>query len=217
MTMNPRNGHVLRVADGAWALDLTCRRSIVAPIRADLTAAPITLVDSIVDGLGRAIDPCGAITSTPALRPAVDRVTRFRPAVRADGVTFVGRVHAEAVDAVDSLFADGLDVVQQQDGCLRHCYVGAKEAPAAPHPTEYRCLDDPPPVFVSRSFEAGGYYALDLGHDHALLTAASDGGEVGAYHHARRATRLLRLRDRIHEFVPLGLRPGLALAPWEEA
>ena len=216
MTMNPARGKTLLVEDGAWALELSARRSILAPIRADLTAAPITLVDCIVDGLGRRLDPCGAVTQQAALRAAVQRRTRFGPSIRADGVTFVGRVQAEAVDAVDSIFADGLEVVQQQEGCLRHSFVGAPEKPQAPHPAEYRCLSAPKPMFVSESFEAGGYYALELAQDHPLLSAASDGGEVGAYHHAHRATRLRRLRDRIHEFVPLGLRAGLALAPWEE-
>jgi len=43
-----------------------------------------------------------------------------------------------------------------------------------------------------------------------------DRGEVGAANHLRRGARLQRLRQRLHEFVPLGLRAGLALAPWEE-
>ena len=30
----------------------------------------------------------------------------------------------ESVDAVDCLFLDGVEVVQQQEGCLRHCYLG---------------------------------------------------------------------------------------------
>ena len=71
--------------------------------------------------------------------------------------------------------------------------------------------------FAARhGFEAAGYYTLALEPDHPLLSAASNGGEVGAYHHARRAARLARLRRRIHEFVPLGVKPSLALAPWEE-
>jgi hypothetical protein len=216
LTMNPAGGRTLEVEDGAWALDLSARRSILAPIRADLAAAPIRLVDCIVDGRGRALDPCGSGGTAPTQRDAVARLTRFGPVIAADGVTFVGRVRAEAIDAADSLFVDGLEVVQQQEGCLRHCYVGPKEAPTAPHPAEYRCVSEPLPKFVSESLEAGGYYALDLAKEQPLLTAASDGGEIGVYHHARRATRLRRLRDRIHEFVPLGLRPGIALAPWEE-
>ena len=69
---------------------------------------------------------------------------------------------------------------------------------------------------MSIGFEAAGYYALDLDSGHPLLEAASDGGEVGAQHHLHRAARLQRLRRRVHEFVPLGVRPGLSLAPWEE-
>ena len=83
-------------------------------------------------------------------------------------------------------------------------------------PMTYRCGPFPTPDFVSIGFEAAGYYTLALEPDHPLLSAASNGGEVGAYHHARRAARLARLRRRIHEFVPLGVKPSLALAPWEE-
>ena len=141
---------------------------------------------------------------------------RFDPALQASGTTFAGAVRLESVDAADCLFLDGVEVVQQQEGCLRHCYLGPDlTTPPAP-PLTYRCGPFPPPTFASVGFEAAGYYALELEPDHPLLSAASDGGEVGAYHHARRAARVERLRRRIHEFVPLGLRPGLDLAPWEE-
>jgi hypothetical protein len=125
-------------------------------------------------------------------------------------------VRLEAVNALDCLFLDGLEVVQVQSGCLRHCYLGPALASPPRHPPAYRCGPFPRPTFASIGFEAAGYYALALEPDHPLLSAASDGGEVGAYHHARRAARLATLRRRVHEFVPLGLRPGLALAPWEE-
>jgi hypothetical protein len=80
----------------------------------------------------------------------------------------------------------------------------------------YRCGPFAPPTFVSEGFEAAGYYALALDPPQPLLDAASDGGEVGAYHHVRRAARLRRLRQRVDEFVPLGLRSAVAVAPWEE-
>lgn len=216
VTMNPARGATLWVDDGAWALALEARRSILAPIRADLAAAPIRLVDCIVDGLGRRLAPCGPPPATPTLRPAVDRKDRFAPGVSADGVTFVGRVLSETVSAADSVFVHGVEAVRVQDGCLRCCYVGPDETDPK-HPVRYRCLTAPAPAFVSDAFEAGGYYALDLELPQPLLSAAGDGGEAGAYHHARRAAGLARLRERIHEFVPLGLRGRVEMAPWEEA
>jgi hypothetical protein len=142
--------------------------------------------------------------------------TRFAPALIARGATFVGPVHTESLDAADCLFVDGVEAVQQQEGCLRHCFLGPDLSTPPSRPAAYRCGPFPPPTFASVGFEAAGYYALDLEREQPLVTAASDGGEVGATNHLRRGARLERLRRRAHEFVPLGLRAGIALAPWEE-
>ena len=127
ITMNAVAKRSLIVHEDAWLLALDARRCILGPIRADLGAAAISLTDCIVDGLGRALAVCGT-PSSPTLAPAVARKNRFAPALRAEGTTFVGRVDAEAVDAVDCLFAHGLSVLRTQEGCLRHCYVGPPEA-----------------------------------------------------------------------------------------
>ena len=214
LTMNPADGGTLRIEDGAWVLSLTASRCLLGPIRAELGARPLTLTDCVVDGRGARLRVCGDDPGGTQ-SPAVARRTRFDPAIAADGVTFAGRVRAETIDAVDCVFVDGLEVVQQQEGCLRHCYV-ARGNGASTHPTTYRCLGSPAPTFASVGFEAAGYYALDHDPGHPLLAAASDGGEIGAYHHLRRASRLQRLEARLHEFVPLGIRPRLELAPWEE-
>ena len=215
LTMDPVAGASLLVEPGAWALELEVRRCILGAIRADLGAFPVTLRDSIVDGRGAPLRVCGP-PAAGIVRDAVARQTAHDPALRADGVTFIGAVRAEAADAVDCLFSDGIGVVQQQEGCLRHCHLGPELSSPPSRPPIYRCGPFPPPTFASTGFEAAGYYALDLEPEHPLLGAASDGGEVGAYHHLRRAARIGRLRQRIHEFVPLGVRPGVALAPWEE-
>jgi hypothetical protein len=213
LTMNPVAGRRVLVSPDAWALSLSARRCLLGPIRADLAARSIRLTDCVVDGRGLGLAGCGDPAPGGAATAALAARERFAPGLVADGVTFAGRVTAETADAVDCVFADGVEVVRGGEGCLRHCYLGAEDLP---HPTTYRCLTEPAPRFVSERFEAGGYYALDLETDQPLLTAASDGGEVGAYHHARRAAGLNRLRRRIHEFVPLGLRAEVEMAPWEE-
>jgi hypothetical protein len=146
----------------------------------------------------------------------VAAASRFGPALEAGGVTFAGAVRVESADAQDCVFADGVEVVQQQEGCLRHCYLGPGLSAPPRHPVTYRCGPYDPPTFVSERFESAGYYALALDPVQPLLAAASDGGEVGAYHHVRRAARLRRLRHRVDDFVPLGLRSAVAVAPWEE-
>ena len=215
LTMDAAGGTSLLVEAGAWGLSLAARRCILGAIRADLGAFPIDLSDCIVDGHGAALRVCGG-SPGGSPRDAVARRTTLDPALDADGVTFAGPVRVESADAVDCLFADGIEVVQQQEGCLRHCYLGPDLSTPPSHPATYRCGPFPAPTFASIGFEAAGYYAIELEPEHPLLSAGSDGGEVGAYHHLRRAARIERLRRRIHEFVPLGLRPGVALAPWEE-
>jgi hypothetical protein len=214
VTMDPTAGATVELAPDAWGTELTARRSILGPIRAELSGRPLLLQDSIVDGLGARLRTCGDPPGG-TIRDAVAAQVRFAPALVCSGVTFVGPVHTESIDAGDCLFVDGVDAVQQQEGCLRHCYLGPDD-PTPPLPPHYRCGPFPPPIFASTGFEAAGYYALDLDRPQPLLSAASDGGEVGAYNHLRRGARIDRLRQRVHEFVPLGLRPGLALAPWEE-
>jgi hypothetical protein len=215
MTMDAASGRAVRLDPQAWGTAFSVRRSILGAIRAELGARPLTIADAIVDGLGASLQPCGGAPGG-TLRDAVAAQTRFAPALIARGATFVGPVHTESLDAADCLFVDGVEAVQQQEGCLRHCFLGPDLSTPPSRPAAYRCGPFPPPTFASVGFEAAGYYALDLEREQPLVTAASDGGEVGATNHLRRGARLERLRRRAHEFVPLGLRAGIALAPWEE-
>jgi hypothetical protein len=215
LTMNPPAGAELRVDPKAWGLSLAVERSILGAVRADLGALPIDLRDSIVDGRGARLRPCGGDRGGGE-KDAVAGNGGFHPALRAAGVTFAGAVRLESAEASDCIFIDGVEVVQQQVGCLSHCYLGPDLTSPPSRPPSHACGPFPEPSFASVGFEAAGYYAPMLEPDHPLLSAAADGGEIGAYRHARRAARFRRLGQRLHEFVPLGLRPGLTLAPWEE-
>ncbi len=215
VTMDPVAGRMVRIAHDAWGTEFSARRSILGAIRAELGARPLTLEDSIVDAFGATLRTCGD-SAGGTLRDAVAAQVRFAPALVASGVTFAGPVHTESVDAADCIFGDGVEAVQQQEGCLRHCYLGPDLSTPPSRPTAYRCGPFPPPTYASIGFEASGYYALDLEREQPLLFAASDGGEVGSANQLRRGARLERLRRRVHEFVPLGLRAGITLAPWEE-
>ncbi|MGY1617343.1 hypothetical protein ACI797_11455 [Geodermatophilus sp. SYSU D00691] len=214
LTMHPGRGRLL-VDATAWELALSARACILGPIRAELSALPVELTDCVVDGRGHGFDPCGPDTA-PAGVDAVAARVRFGPALTADGVTFAGPVRVDAVNAVDCLFADGIDVVQQQQGCLRHCHLGPPLSTPPRLPVTYRCGPFEPPTFVSVAFDAAGYFCLELEPDVPLLSGASDGGEIGAYHRTRRAARVRRLRRRIDEFVPLGMTAEVTVADWEE-
>ncbi len=215
LTMDPPGGATLTADAQAWSLALDAEQCLLGAIRADLAAEQLFLRSCVIDGTGAGLRVCGGPPGG-APRDAVAAVSRLGPDLAAAGVTFIGAVRAEVLDAVDCVFVDGAEVTQQQQGCLRHCYIGPDPDPTTSLPARYRCGPFPPPTFASVGFEASGYYTLALEPDHPLLAAASDGGEVGAYNADRRGLRLDRLRRRITEFVPLGLNAHVALAPWEE-
>jgi hypothetical protein len=110
--------------------------------------------------------------------------------------------------------------VVTSSGCLRYCHVGDADDPQA-HPAPFQCISGPLPAIVSTGVESAGYFAPELsapagrGAD-PILTGASDGGEIGAYHHARRGPLAVRLAQRLAEMTPLTVHPHLDITRSEE-
>ena len=202
---------------------LRASRCLLGPVRADLSAFPIELVDCVVDGFGAASMPCGGAPGGTPGRPALAPADRFPPDLVATGVTFVGPVGAGQVWVTDCLFTAALRSTVTSTGCVRHCHLGPVDEPQA-HPPGYRCLTGPLPRMGGLGLDSAGYWAPVLGSPgsvrdgppHALLTGASDGGEIGAYHHARRGPLALRLGQRLHETTPMTVHPHLSLAHPED-
>lgn len=221
VTMNPAAGRILTTTEAdAWTVRLRASRSHLAPIRADLSAFPIELTDCTVDGTGTAPAPCGTAGSGPPPVPALAALDRFPPRVHATGCTFTGVVAADMIDATDCAFLDGLRTVVTSSGCLRYCYLGPNDDPLA-HPNGYQCVTGPLPTMGSSGLESVNYLAPLLispgsRNPHPVLYGASDGGEIGAYHHARRGPLALRLAQRISEMTPMTIHPHLTIAEPEE-
>lgn len=219
VTMNPAAGRTLTVAPGTWTVRLSASLCHLGPIRADLSAFSVRLADCIVDGAGVPLNPCGA-PGTPTVVPAISAADRFPPQLRATGCTFAGPVAVDTIDATDCLFLDGLRTVVTSSGCLRYCHVGDADDPQA-HPAPFQCISGPLPAIVSTGVESAGYFAPELsapagrGAD-PILTGASDGGEIGAYHHARRGPLAVRLAQRLAEMTPLTVHPHLDITRSEE-
>ena len=220
ITMDAAGGQVIEVDPAAWTLKLAATRCHLGPIRADLSAFPIRLTDCIVDGAGVPLTPCGSPPPPPAKVPAVAAIDRFPPQLSATAITFAGVVAVDTVEASDCLFLDGIRAVVTSTGCLRYCHLGADDDPQA-HPAPFQCLSGTLPAIVSSGVESAGYYAPVLtapsgrGAD-PVLTGASDGGEIGAYHHARRGPLALRLAQRLSEMTPLTVHPHLDVSPAQE-
>ncbi len=69
--------------------------------------------------------------------------------------------------------------------------------------------------------DSAGYWAPVIdgpasGPPPPLLHGAGDGGEIGAYHHARRGPLALRLAQRLPEMTPLTVHPHLSVAHPED-
>ena len=220
MSFDATAGAGIEVDPAAWTVQLTATRCLLGPIRADLSAKAIQLTDCIVDGRGATLMPCGGDPGGNPARAALAAADRFPPDLIATGVTFVGPVGADEVWAADCLFTSGLRSTVTSTGCVRYCHLGEHDSPQA-HPPAYQCLTGPLPRFGGVGFDSAGYYApvIDapsVRPSPALLTGASDGGEIGAYHHARRGPLAMRLAQRLPEMTPLTVRPHLSVVPPKE-
>ena len=220
VTMNPAAGRTLTVTPGAWTLRLAASLCHLTPVRADLSAFPVRLTDCVVDGAGRVLHPCDPEPAPTPPRPAVAAADRFPPHLVAAACTFAGAAAVDTLEATDCLFLDGTTAVVTSAGYLRYSHLGDHDDPRA-HPAAYQCLTGPVPAVGSAGAESGGYWAPvlagpgDRGAD-PVLTGASDGGEIGAYRHARRGPLARRLAQRLAEFTPLTVHPHLTITRPEE-
>jgi hypothetical protein len=220
VTMNPAAGRVLSVETGAWLLRLSASLCALAPVRADLSAFPVSIADCVVDGAGIRLNPCGAAAPPPAPVPAVAAADRFPPGLVATAATFAGPVAVDTIEAADCLFTGGVHTVVTSSGCLRYSHLGDHDNPTA-HPPAHQCVSGPLPTLMSAGAESAGYYAPVLAAPgqrgaNPVLAGASDGGEIGAYHHAGRGRLALRLAQRLAEMTPLTVHPHLIISPAEE-
>jgi hypothetical protein len=221
LTTDATAGKGVRVDPTAWTTNVSATRCLLGPIRADLAAYAIELHDCVVDGRGAQPMPCGGDPGGDLTRSAVAAADRFPPDLVATGVTFVGPVGAGEVWVADCLFTVDLRTTVTSTGCIRYCQLSPADDPQA-HPPAYRSLTTPLPPFGDVGLDGSGYYAPLLTAPGprpaaALLQAASDGGEIGAYHHARRGPLALRLAARLPEMSPLSLHTHLLIAEPEDS
>ncbi|MEV6489101.1 hypothetical protein AB0M20_10795 [Actinoplanes sp. NPDC051633] len=220
LTLDATTGGAVVVDRTAWTTRVTATRCLLGPVRADLSAFPLELTDCVVDGFGAPPRPCGGAPGGTPGRAALAAVDRFPPDLVASGVTFVGAVGAGQVWVDDCLFTAGLRTTVTSSGCVRHCHLGPDDDPQA-HPPGYRCLSGPLPRMGGVGLDSAGYWAPVVDGPGgrpapALLTGAGDGGEIGAYHHARRGPLALRLGQRLPEMTPLTVHPHLSVAHPED-
>ena len=166
--------------------------------------------------------PCGGDPGGDLTRSAVAAADRFPPDLVATGVTFVGPVGAGEVWVADCLFTVDLRTTVTSTGCVRYCQLGPADDPQA-HPPGLPLPDRPAPAVRRRRARRVGLLRAAAdgsrsapGRDRCSWRR-SDGGEIGAYHHARRGPLALRLAQRLPEMTPLTVHPHLLIAEPEES
>lgn len=185
-------------SDGVWQLS----RCLTGALLASAGTAQITVTDSIVDRRN-ALAIAGL---TPAAGPA--------KTVQLERVTVFGQISCEILRASESLLDDVAVIEDQQSGCVRF----TRFEPGSVLPRRYQCIPDDAqvqtcgraprclaPLFNSRLFGSPVYGQLASACPAEILTAAENGSEVGAFAGSQNTIRLLNLKAKLQEFMPVGL------------
>lgn len=181
-----------------------------------ITGAVRSHADAEITAVGCIVD------ANAADAPALQGLAAARPgaALVLEQCTVIGKVATRRMTlASNTLFVaerrtgDGwrspVWAEQRQEGCTRFCFVPLR----ALVPRRHRCLPDAAhpdvaPHFNSLRAADPGYAQLRAATDAALRTGADDGSEIGAMHALHQPQREANLRQRLDEYLRLGLAAG---------
>ena len=188
----------------------------------------VKINDSIVDGLKEDNTLIAACEdrSSPA-----GKVTILRS-------TLIGRVEVQEIKlAENSIFIGQVNSRRKQEGCIRFCYLSPDsqvpcryycqpdlaiklahdsarkqdlsigEASLKKISDEIHCWFKP--VFTSRLYGHPGYAQLHASCPLEIRAGADDGSEIGAFHDLYTNMREADLRERLDEYLRLGLEAGI--------
>lgn len=205
---------------GAVSLVLDCETT-EAMIESSITGAlrvaseaEMSLADVVLD----------AHAATLPAYAAVDG-SGFGGALSASRSTLVGTVATRAIPlGEDSLFLGTVTAERRQEGVLRYSWVPLDSRV----PRRYRCQPQLPenaseaeraralarlaPRFTTLRYGRPAYAQLARGCAPEILTGAADGSEMGAFSSLRQQQRAASLRERLDEFLPVGLEAGILFA-----
>jgi hypothetical protein len=208
-------------------LDVEIAFSITGPLRIPAHARGLTVLDSIVDGVGTAAIAGPGAPDRPGPPAWLERSTVFG----ASALT-------QLTLASEVIFTAPARVERRHEGCVRFSFVPRD----ARVPRRYRCqpdleiaariealeeeggapLDDAArgavaeavgrwlvPAFTSTRYGQPAYAQLHLACPGPIRTGAEDGAEMGAFCHLKQPQREANLHLRLREYLPFGLEPGL--------
>jgi hypothetical protein len=198
------------IVDDNPILAVSLIRTISGPLTLS-TVAQLTIVDSIVDGVG------GIAVLAPTADAEIQTSTVLGPvgSAAANGV--------RTLQAGNSIFTAQVFVERRQTGCVRFCYVAQNSRT----PRRYRCqpdlalqnVSDPlsqatirarlTPAFTSAVYGQPGYAQLGQSCALEISTGAEDGAAMGAFDFLKEPQRLDNLRTSLEDFLRFTLEAGI--------
>jgi Phage tail protein (Tail_P2_I) len=202
----------LRDADSvltATEPEVLIRSSVTGPLRID-RGYRLTVSDSIIDaGSGVNEDPA---TARYALSGAGNApATVWGPQLDVSGATFLGRVRVERASGRGGIFAQPLEVLDNQKGCIKFSwFTGRGDRLPQTHACVRGTGDDAAPLrFVSETFGRPEYGQLALDADFRVRERGPGDDQMGAFGFQLEAHKWHNIDIRYREFLPLGIRPLL--------
>ncbi len=177
-------------------------RSITGPLLMEALYA-LALQDSIVDA---GAPPGFAGVPGVAVGSAADPVLGHGPPLAFQQCTFFGLVRPRSASGGGGVFAQALDVWNNQVGCIRQSSFAAA---ANRLPQNFACVTGATVAFTDVEWNRPGYGQLASRSDPRVLEGGPGDDRMGAFGFLLEAHRWRNLTVRLREFVPPGTRPEL--------
>lgn len=178
---------------------LVISRCVMAPIneRANGLVDELKINDSILQAIG----------PDPVFRMSLG-------ILKMQSCTVIGGGNVHRLEATDCLLTDKLDVMDNQNGCIRF----SAWATGSRLPRRYECVEIPPqaPIFVSPNFGHSAYAQVIEGVDKMIIGSdsgetisegAENGSEMGAFSKEQYPIKMRALTMKYQEYMPIGLAP----------
>jgi hypothetical protein len=191
--------------------EIIIQKSITGPLQIDMDYL-LFLSDSIVDA-GQGTDQTAEADhwdqfAVTAANLKHGEVLNWGPEIRADGVTFFGRVHVRRLSGKGGIWVQLLEVEDNQHGCIKNSYFSRKTK-ISDLPSNYGCVSGVDLLFSSEYFEEPDYGRLDGVTDVRVREHGPGDEAMGATNCLWEAHKWLNLKIRFREFMPVGVRPLL--------
>lgn len=190
-TENPADGTLPAVTLAVEGAVETLRigKCVLGPIEVTGSVERLEISDSIVQSLDATV---------PAVSMGLGEAVLKR-------VTVLGRLDLHRLHASDCILRGSVQVLNNQDGCLR--FSAVPFSAGLPKPFEVHWIGAQDRLFESERFGHPAYARPRASAPAAVLRGGENGLEMGACHLALRPVKLDGLKAKVGEYLPFGLIP----------